>query len=612
VHVSVNNFMDYRFQVNLNGIIELLSKHTYSSPKVFVRELLQNASDAILARTYLDPDHRGEVRIDLVQANSAAPSLIFRDNGIGLTEDEVHLFLATIGQTSKRDEAFAQRNDFIGQFGIGLLSCFLVSDEVVVLTRSARDNAKTFEWRGRTDGTYSLAVLDREIEPGTEVHLSCKAGSEQYFEPESVRNSAHHYGSLLKFPITFIDGEQSSLINDERPPWEREFFDAQAERAAYMQYGKNLFEMDFFDYVPLHSEAGDVRGIAYVLPYSPSLAMKKTHRVYLKNMLLAEQTEGLLPDWAFFVKCVVNARDLRPTASREAFYEDHILEKARLDLGAQLRQYLIDLSENSPTVLRTLIKLHHVSFKALAVDDQEFFRIFMKWLPFETNMGPLTLTEYIANHKVVRYVSSWEEFKQTSAVAAAQALCVLNGGYTYDGPLILQLENFFPDIQLVHVDANKLVLGFKHLTLDEQDEVRAFLTLAAKVLQPFECTPEIRSFLPAELAALYNADTETLFKRSISETKEVVDGFWSSVLDEMSYGLAESNARLCFNYRNAVVHKIVRINDDKLMRHAIELLYVHAVLFSHRPLNAREMTLLNDGVLGFLGWGIDTFEGWVQ
>jgi molecular chaperone HtpG len=141
-----------------------------------------------------------------------------------------------------------------------------VSDEVVVLTRSARDDAKTFEWRGRTDGTYSLAVLDQEIEPGTEVHLSCKAGSEQYFEPESVRTSAHHYGSLLKFPITFFDGGQSSLINDERPPWEREFFDAQAERAAYMQYGKNLFEMDFFDYVPLHSEAGDVRGIAYVLP----------------------------------------------------------------------------------------------------------------------------------------------------------------------------------------------------------------------------------------------------------------------------------------------------------------------------------------------------------
>ena len=80
----------------------------------------------------------------------------------------------------------------------------------------------------------------------------------------------------------------------------------------------------------------------------------------------------------------------------------------------------------------------------------------------------------------------------------------------------------------------------------------------------------------------------------------------------MAFGLADSFARLCFNYQNPVVHKIVRINDDKLMRHAIELLYVHAVLFSHRPLNAKEMALLNDGVLGFLGWSVDTFEGWVQ
>lgn len=85
-----------------------------------------------------------------------------------------------------------------------------------------------------------------------------------------------------------------------------------------------------------------------------------------------------------------------------------------------------------------------------------------------------------------------------------------------------------------------------------------------------------------------------------------------SVLDEMAFGLQDSSARLCFNYRNPVVHRIARIDDEELMRHAIELLYVHAVLFSHRPLNAREMALLNDGVLGFLGWSIDAFAGWVQ
>ena len=606
--------MEYRFQVNLAGIIDLLSQHTYSSPQVFIRELLQNASDAILARTFIEPEFKGEMAIELTQGSDAeAPTLVFKDNGIGLTEEEVHLFLATIGQTSKRDEWFLPRNDFIGQFGIGLLSCFVVSDEVLVHTRSAKDNSQTIEWRGRADGTYSLSLSDNQMAPGTEVRLHCKNGSEEYFEPDTVRRLAHHYGSLLRFPIKFTNGDGSELINDARPPWQEEFADPEAERLAYMDYGINLFQMEFFDYVPLKSAIGDVHGVAYVLPFSPSLAMKKTHRVYLKNMLLSEQTEGLLPDWAFFVKCVVNANDLRPTASRESFYEDETLSATRAVLGGQLRQYLLDLAAQKPAVLRTLIQLHHLSFKALAVDDDEFFRIFIKWLPFETNMGPMTLTEYLERHKVVRYVPSLDEFKQTAAIAAAQSLCVINAGYTYDRSLIEKLHEVFPAVQLVQVNADKLFLNFKYLTLDEQDEVEKFLTLANKVLESFECTVEIRSFSPAELPALYSASPDALFMRAVKSHKEVADGLWSSVLGEMAEGLElDSFARLCFNYSNPVVYKISRMGDETLMRHSIEMLYVQAVLFSHRPLNAKEMNLMNQGLLGFIEWSADTFAGWIQ
>ncbi|MDX6501572.1 MAG: molecular chaperone HtpG [Blastocatellia bacterium] len=605
--------MEYRFQVNLSGIIDLLSMHTYSSPQVFIRELLQNASDAILARSYLEPGHQGETHIELTRDDARTPVLVFRDNGIGLNEEEIHLFLATIGQTSKRDESFVQRTDFIGQFGIGLLSCFVVSDDVVVITRSAKDNNQTIQWRGRADGTYSLTVLDAQMEPGTEVRLHCKPGSEELFQAETVQRLAHHYGSLLRFPIRFSDGEMTSLINDTRPPWEQELLNPESERLAYLDYGTTLFEMEFFDYVPLRSTIGDVSGVAFVLPFSPSLAMKKTHRVYLKNMLLSEQTEGLLPDWAFFVKCVVNANDLRPTASRESFYEDETLAATRAALGAQLRQHLIDLSENSPGVLRALIQLHHLSFKALAVDDEEFFRIFMKWLPFETNMGPTTLTEYIERHKVVRYVSSLDQFKQTAAIAAAQSMCVINAGYTYDAQLIEKLRDVFPHVQLINVDADKLFLGFKYLTLDEQGEVGTFLDLANKILKPFECAAEIRSFSPAELPALYSASSDVLFKRSIGKTKEVAGGLWSSVLDEMADGMdLNSVARVCFNYSNPVVYKISRMSDETLLRHSIQMLYVQAVLFSHRPLNAKEMALLNEGLLGFIHWSADAFEGWIQ
>jgi molecular chaperone HtpG len=176
--------MEYRFQVNLGGIIDLLSNHTYSSPQVYIRELLQNGVDAILARKILQPAHQGEMRLELpTRKLDQGPMLIFTDDGIGLTEDEIHLFLATIGQTSKRDELL-QRTDFLGHFGVGLLSCFMVSDEIIVITRSARADARTIEWRGRADGTYSLTIIEREMEPGTEVRLHCKPGSEEYFLPE--------------------------------------------------------------------------------------------------------------------------------------------------------------------------------------------------------------------------------------------------------------------------------------------------------------------------------------------------------------------------------------------------------------------------------------------
>jgi molecular chaperone HtpG len=606
--------MEYRFQVNLGGIIDLLSNHTYSSPQVFIRELLQNGVDAILARSYLDPEYRGEVHIQLpAQNNGERPVLVFRDNGIGLTEEEIHLFLATIGQTSKRDETLLQRNGFIGQFGVGLLSCFVVSDEVLVTTRSAKDDSQTIEWRGRADGTYSLAILDKQMEPGTEVRLHSKNGTEDYFLPQTITRLAAYYGSLLPFSIKFSDGAGTTVINERRPPWLEQFADADLEREAYLDYGRATFEMEFLDYIPLRSNIGDISGVAFVLPFSPSLAMRKTHRVYLKNMLLSEQTEGLLPDWAFFVKCVVNANDLRPTASRESFYEDANLATTRTALGQQLRHYLIDLARENPHRLRQLIQLHFLSIKALAVDDEEFFRIFINWLPFETNMGTMTLTEYIKDHDVVRYVQNLDQFRQTARIAASQSLCVINAAYTYDARLIQKVNDVFPNIRIEAIDGNSLTHSFEYLTLDEQEEVAQFLAAANELLQPFKCVVEIRTFAPAELPALYIAGGDAQFKRSIEATKEVTDNFWSSVLDDVEAGLdQDSVAQLCFNYRNPVVYKITKIKDDTLLRLSIQMLYVQAILLSHRPLNSKEMALLNEGLLGFIEWGADTFEGWIQ
>jgi len=127
--------MEHRFQVDLRGIIEILSEHLYSGPEVFVRELLQNGVDAITARQQLEGQaFQPAVRLELSASEDGVPVLIFSDNGVGLLEAEVHQFLATIGKSSKRlvGERGTGSSDFIGQFGIGLLSCFVVSNEIVM------------------------------------------------------------------------------------------------------------------------------------------------------------------------------------------------------------------------------------------------------------------------------------------------------------------------------------------------------------------------------------------------------------------------------------------------------------------------------------------------
>jgi len=115
-----------------------------------VRELLQNAVDAVSARRGLDGE--APCRIDIVLDGS---SLSITDSGIGLNQEQVHELLATIGRSSKRDDLGFARHEFLGQFGIGLLSAFLVADEVQVMTRSAV-GGPAVQWIGRSDGTYSI------------------------------------------------------------------------------------------------------------------------------------------------------------------------------------------------------------------------------------------------------------------------------------------------------------------------------------------------------------------------------------------------------------------------------------------------------------------------
>ncbi|HET8896509.1 MAG TPA: ATP-binding protein, partial [Protaetiibacter sp.] len=196
------------FQVDLRGVVDLLSRHIYSSPHVFVRELLQNGRDAVAARALVDPAAPpGQLRIE--PTRDGAP-FRFHDNGVGLTLDEAGELLSTVGRSSKRDEVLAlRREEFLGQFGIGMLSCFMVADRIVVRSRSARGGA-AIEWVGEAAGTFALRELTAaeadEVQVGTTVELVPRPDDAALLAPDSVATLAARYGEYLPLNVAIADG----------------------------------------------------------------------------------------------------------------------------------------------------------------------------------------------------------------------------------------------------------------------------------------------------------------------------------------------------------------------------------------------------------------------
>jgi molecular chaperone HtpG len=608
--------MTQLFQVNLRGIIELLSNHLYSGPQVFVRELLQNGVDALTARAELEPGfgrEQGAVRVSL-RDDAGVPMVMFEDDGIGLTESEIHQFLATLGESSKRrvNEGGAPvTTDLIGQFGIGLLACFLVSDEIVVRTRSARDaHSPSVEWRGRQDGTYSVRPLTEPLpHPGTRVELRARADRLEWFTAERIVALLEHFGALLPWTITFCSIEGKVRINDEPPPWRIQHDDVKALGRSVLEYGQRLFDTDFLDYIPLEAESGAVQGVAFVLPFAASLAEPRTHRVYLKGMLVSERSTQVMPPWAFFVQCVVDAHELRPTASREALYEDEALADTREQLGRSLRSWLLWVAKHDPRRLTALISVHHRAIKALAAEDDDVLAMFADVLPFETTSGMLSFAEIRAQSSSVEYARSVDTFRQIAPVASAQGKLLVNAGFAFDEEVLVRACT---RAKLGHqrVDSSTLTEELDDLGPRDQERTRSFVALAERVVQRFGCDVTLKAFRPEELPAFYAASRDVDLRRQIERTQDKAKGIWSSVLGSIGKNLAsDERPLLCLNFKNPVVRRLASVEDDDAVELALSLLYVHALLLSHQPLRAAEQQLLPTAIMGFIEWGLATHGG---
>jgi molecular chaperone HtpG len=595
----------HTFQVDLRGLVDLLSHHLYSSPRVYLRELLQNAVDAITARQALDAAAPARITV-----RAGEDRLTVTDTGVGLTEQDVHRFLATIGRSSKRaadggldgDRLASARSEFIGQFGIGLLACFVVADEITVTTRSAADPAApAVEWRGSADGRYTIRTLPAGSvpEPGTTVSLVPRRDGAEWTRPERVVSLARHYGSLLRHEVTVLDDFGGSTRIDQRPaPWDARHGSPLARREALAEHCRRTFDFTPLDTIDLDLPLVGLRGVAYVLPTSVHPSRQAGHRVHLKGMLLSDQAPELLPDWAFFVRCVVDSDSLRPTASREALYEDETLAAIREALGGRIRDWLTGLSASDPGLLHRFIDVHHLAVKALARYDDELLRLLLPWLPFETTDGQVTLEEFARAHPVVLVAQTVEEFRQVAPIAAAAGLGVVNGGYAYDRDLVHRLPEIRPGCTVTDLDPATVTAHLDAVEPGAELAAAAFLHIARDVVAQFDCDVVLRSFHPVSAPALLLDNREARHERTRGELAEAADGLWADILGSLR--AQAPRAQLVLNHLNPLVRRAASITERGLAVTAVEALYGQALLMSRRPLRAAESALLNRAFIGLL------------
>jgi molecular chaperone HtpG len=591
------------FQVDLRAVVDLLSHHLYSSPRVYLRELLQNAADAITARQQADPAAPAVISVEPPELTGDG-TLRIHDSGIGLTEPEVHELLATIGRSSKRDELGFARSEFLGQFGIGLLSCFMVASEVRVDTRSARGGPSVL-WTGFADGHYEVTVAGTERpEPGTTVSLAPRPGLEGWLSGELVAELAAYFGGLLPLRIS-VAGRQ---VNSGELPWRRQYPTAQERSLALAAYAQQVFGFTPLETIDVAVPEAGLSGVAFVLPGAANLASRAGHRVYLRRMLLAEGADKLMPEWAFFVRCVVDTSELRPTASREGLYEDDLLADTRQLLGTQVKDWLVRLAATDPRRLERFLAVHHLGVKAVALHDLEMLRIVDHWWPMESSVGPMTLEAFRRQFPVVRYTRTADEFRELAGVAQAQGLGLVNGGYTYDVEIMKRLPYLDPGIRVQALDPTDLATRFELPDPATEMRLRPVLAAAGAALAPLGCDVAARSFDPPSLPALYLVSRAALEADEMREARAAATGVWSGVLDAVGGPAAGDGPpprpQLVLNLRSPVVLRIAELAEPGLIALAVQALYGQALLQGHHPLRPDDSALLNRSFLGLLDWAM--------
>ena len=346
------------FKAETKELLNLMIHSIYTNKEIFLRELISNANDAIDKLKFqsltnnelLKGDDKFKIEISVDKDNR---TLTIKDNGIGMTYDEVDENIGTIAKSGSKvfkeqlEAAKKADIDIIGQFGVGFYSAFIVADKVTLETRSPYSE-NGVRWVSSGDGNYEIEEISKENR-GTEITLHLKDGEEysEFLEEWKIKDLVKKYSNYIRYEIYFKD----EVINSTKPIWKRDKKELKDED--YNEFYKTTFH-DWND--PLFHINLKVQGnieynallfIPKKLPFDYyTKNFKRGLQLYTKNVFIMEKCEDLIPEYFNFISGLVDCDSLSLNISREILQQNSELQAISKNLEKKIISELEKVLKN--------------------------------------------------------------------------------------------------------------------------------------------------------------------------------------------------------------------------------------------------------------------------
>ncbi|MBO5608801.1 MAG: molecular chaperone HtpG [Eubacterium sp.] len=628
--------------INSENIFPIIKKWLYSDHDIFVRELISNGVDAITKLKRLDSMGEAEIEDNpeyriTVTSSPKDKTLVFEDNGIGMTADEVEKYINQIAFSGAADflEKYKdkdQSEQIIGHFGLGFYSAFMVADKVTIDTLSYEEGAKPVHWKSDGGLTFEMSEGNKDTR-GTTITLYLSDDSLEFSNEFRVKEVINKYCSFMPVEIYYVNEDKAKEevkseieaevkadedelvgdapkdevkadadtkkddepkpLNDIHPLWTRTPADCKDEE--YIDFYQHLF-LDFKEplfWIHLNMDYPfNLKGILYFPRLNPNMdKLEGTVKLYNNQVFVADNIKEVIPEFLLVLKGVIDCPDLPLNVSRSALQNDGFVAKISDYITKKVADKLIGMYKNNKEKYEGLWDDLSPFIKFGCLRDNKFDEKMKEYMIFKNlEYKYITLPEYLdaakeSHENQVFYVSDAETQAKYIQMFKDEGIDAIYLTHNIDNPYITMMEARDDKVKFARIDSD-VSATFKGEALSEEDEKKYTESLTEvfkKALNVEEIKLKVESLKDENISSML---TQSEADRRMAEMMKM---YSEAGMGGMGMNFGQNSETLVLNSNNKLVKYVLDNPEGEITPTICCQLYDLAVL-ANKPLSADELT----------------------